>query len=59
MEKHVRDNLQRAIKDYNATQPEAENRVNMQDILSEIGSIDNEEVEKATEILKSKTENGE
>lgn len=58
MEKHARDELQKAIKDYNADK-QTENRVSMHDIISEIGSLDNEEVEKATEILKSKTENGE
>lgn len=57
MDKQMRNELNKAIKDYNLTQGDLENRVNMQDILNEVGSLDNEEVEKAVELLRSKTEN--
>lgn len=59
MDRDMRQELQQAIKGYNETQQDMENRVNMHDILSEIGSLENEEVEKAVEILKSKSENRE
>lgn len=59
MDRETREGLRKAIIDYNKMQHDEGERVNMQDLLSEIGSLDNEEVEKATEILKSKTENGE
>lgn len=59
MDAQTRAELKEAIHAYNSRQDYEENKINMQDLLSEIGSLDNEEVQKAVEILKSNTENGE
>lgn len=59
MDRDTRNELFQTIKDYNSMQEHDEDKVNMQDILTEIGSLENDEVEKAIEILKSKIENGE
>lgn len=59
MNEETRANLHKAITEYNAKCGDPDDRVNVNDALMEIGSEDNEEVEKAIEILRSKTENGE
>lgn len=57
MNEENRENLRKAIKEYNATQNDVENRIKMSEKVAEIGSLDDEEVQKAIEILKSNTEN--
>lgn len=56
MNKETHAKLMQAIQNYNETQQHEENKVDVSEVLTEIGSFDNEELETAVKKIKDSHE---
>ena len=59
MKKETKSNLYKAIQKHNETQDNEENRVNLEEVLTEIGSVDNDEIEQQAKKIKDDQNNEE